>query len=485
MSKKIISLNGHELHNGVFVAPFNTIEGLLPCNWFVERVPEYLWLGLLLNSFEDRKLGLQKIMPMLQRVSLAAQNIESPALSRIFELSEPTQLSIYQIIEELGLKTSLLPLKLVYSYSEYPAFSKFLAGEKNDYVSCQETLKSVIRKTNSPQSEFSTDVKFLVLFYRLSSGHWCVPKETLDKLSLYPVIDHSNERMHIIRPLVRSMEMTFSECNRFFIDDFWRKCGAMFECKPYILKYEKDVADEIVEKYSVFLKNVFLYYGDLYRITNPLDTKMLVLLGMATYSYKRFLEIVEHDLFNTISGRSIVRVLIENFMMMKYLLKEEPQNSKIWEEYQSYGMGELKLVTERFPENSIEPDTKTHFDLKYLNVLVDVYKNRMLQNMDTRTFKGGNVKQKFEAIGEKELYLIYDYDSAFEHGLWGAIRESSLLACDAPGHQFHCVPDVDNQQKMKSVWYDVVMVMNKTIKLLVDEFGISDELKKRMPEYGL
>ena len=109
----------------------------------------------------------------------------------------------------------------------------------------------------------------------------------------------------------------------------------------------------------------------------------------------------------------------------------------------------------------------------------------MLQNMDTRTFKGGNAKQKFEAVGEKELYLIYDYDSAFEHGLWSAIRESSLLGCDAPGHQFHCVPDVENQQKMKSVWHDVVMVMNKTIKLLIDEFGISDELKKRMPEYGL
>lgn len=483
--KKNISLNGHKFHSGVFVAPFNTIEGLSPCNWFVERVPEYLWLGLLLNSFEDRKLGLQKIMQLLQRVSLVSQNIENPALSKIFELSNLAQLQIYQTIENLKLKEPLLPLNLVYSYSEYADFSKFIVGEKYDYVICQEVLESVIRKMNHPQSEFTTDVKFLVLFYRLCSGCLRVSKETLDGLSLYPIIDHSDERMRSIRPLIRSMEMTFSECNRAFVDDFWRKCGAMFECKPYILKYERDATDEIVEKYTVFVKNVFLYYGDLYRITNPLDNKMLVLLGMATYSYKRFLEIVEHDLFNTISGRSIVRVLIENFIMMKYLLKENPQNSKIWEEYQSYGMGELKLVTERFPENGIEPDAKTHFDLNYLNILVDVYKNRMLQNMDTRTFKGGNAKQKFETVGEKELYLIYDYDSAFEHGLWSAIRESSLLACDAPGHQFHCVLDVENQQKMKSVWHDVVLVMNKTIKLLVDEFGISDELKKRMPEYGL
>lgn len=485
MAKNKISINGHDLRNGVFVAPFNTIEGISPCNWFTERVPEYLWLGLLLNSFDDRNQGLHEIMQMLQRAFLAAQNLEEPALSKIFALNESIQQSVYQIIEDLELKEPLLPLNLVYSYSEFPVLSKFLADEDFDYIKCQDVLESLIRKMNHSQSEFTTDVKFLVLFYRLCSGHLRIPKDVLDSISLYPTIDHSDERMRSIRPSICSIEMTFSECNRAFVDDFWRKCGAMFECKPYILKYEKDVAEETVEKYAVFIKNVFLYYGDLYRITNPLNEKMLVLLGLATYSYKRFLEIIEHDLFNTISGRSIVRVIIEDFMMMKYLLKEEPQNSKIWEEYQSYGMGELKLVTERFPENGIEPDAKTHFDLKYLNILVDVYKSRMLQDMDTRAFKGGNAKQKFESVGEKELYLIYDYDSAFEHGLWGAIRESSLLACDAPGHQFHCVPDVENQQKMKSVWYDLVMVMNKTIRLLVDEFGLSDELKKRMPEYGL
>lgn len=31
-------------------------------------------------------------------------------------------------------------------------------------------------------------------------------------------------------------------------------------------------------------------------------------------------------------------------------------------------------------------------------------------------------------VGEEELYkLFYDYDSSFEYGLWGAVRESALL----------------------------------------------------------
>ncbi len=485
MTKKNISINGHELHNGVFIAPFNTIEGLSPCNWFTERLPEYLWLGLLLNSYDDRKQGLQDIVQILQKISSLSPNIDLPALSKIFKLEESIQQLIYQIIENSGLKASLVPLSLVYSYSEYPVFSNFFAEKDFDFERNKELLENVIRKMEPPQSEYATDVKFLVLFYRIYSGYLLIPKEQLEEISLYPFIDHSDERMHSIRPLIRSMEMGFPENNKPYIDDFWRKCGAMFECKPFILNYEKDVEEDVVKNYTIFAKNIFLYYGDLYRITNPLNEKMLVLLGLATYSYKRFLEIVEHDLFNTISGRSIVRVLIEDFMMMKYLLKESVQKTNVWEAYQSYGIGALKLVTERYSSTGIALDKKSHFDLQVLNILVNVFKSRVLQDMDTRMFNGEKIKEKFEAIDEKELYLIYDYDSGFEHGLWGAVRESSLLGCDAPGHQFHCVPDVENLQKMKSVWYDAVMVMNKTINLLVDEFGISDDLKKRMPEYGL
>ena len=49
--------------------------------------------------------------------------------------------------------------------------------------------------------------------------------------------------------------------------------------------------------------------------------KMVVLLGLATYSYKRLKEIYELRAFNSIAGRSCVRVMIEDYIMMKYLVK--------------------------------------------------------------------------------------------------------------------------------------------------------------------
>ena len=45
--------------------------------------------------------------------------------------------------------------------------------------------------------------------------------------------------------------------------------------------------------------------------------------------------------------------------------------------------------------------------------------------MDTKYFDKQNIRLKAESVDEKNLFgLYYDYDSSFEHGLWGAIRES-------------------------------------------------------------
>lgn len=97
--------------------------------------------------------------------------------------------------------------------------------------------------------------------------------------------------------------------------------------------------------------------------------------------------------------------------------------------------------------------------------------------MDTKYFDKQNIRLKATDVGEKELYgLYYDYDSSFEHGLWGAIRESSFLKCMNPAHKYHCVPDVENQNRMKSVLPDCIMIMNKTLMVLNELYAIPDHL---------
>lgn len=111
----------------------------------------------------------------------------------------------------------------------------------------------------------------------------------------------------------------------------------------------------------------------------------------------------------------------------------------------------------------------------YLGILINEYTDQQFLDMDTKYFDKYNVREKAIDVGEKDLFgLYYDYDSAFEHGLWGAIRESAMLKCSSAGHQFHCIPDVENNQKLNSVWPDCRSVMNKTLQVLKDTYTLPD-----------
>ena len=126
----------------------------------------------------------------------------------------------------------------------------------------------------------------------------------------------------------------------------------------------------------------------------------------------------------------------------------------------------------------------SHVNYGYLEAIVNEYIDEEFIDMDTRYFNNQNIRLKAEEVDEKELYgLYYDYDSSFEHGLWGAIRESSLLKCNSPMHQYHCTLDVNNIQALPSVWNDCIYVMNK-ILLVIDTFiNIPEELMKEVKRF--
>ena len=56
----------------------------------------------------------------------------------------------------------------------------------------------------------------------------------------------------------------------------------------------------------------------------------------------------------------------------------------------------------------------------------------------------------------------------------GAIRESSMLECCKVSHQFHSVPDIDDEIKMKSVLGDCQSTMIKILEFIVGVYGYPD-----------
>ncbi|MGN7765139.1 DUF5677 domain-containing protein [Paenibacillus sp. 22594] len=477
-------LSDHKFQKGKFITPWNEVftEITRENSWYHGRLPEYLWLALIIN-FYGRENGLIKCNIILKKLNEQAPDLTTPRFSKVLELDADIQNDIFGYISTILNVRVLSPLTAIFTYSSYPVFSaKFQSS-----IPVEEkitTINNLMKETSDHQTHLATDIRFIVLYFHLMRGKLQMPREELKRLLEYPHLSHEDERMRMIRPLVRSMEMILPEMEAFnaeYLDIFWEAISRMSNCELFYIGVSDDLPE--TQKYMRAIKVILEYYTELLTSANPLDNKMLVLLGITTYSYKRILELVEHKLFNTISGRSIVRTLIEGCIMMKYLLKHEASHGDIWTEYQYYGIGQYKLIVERYRQSGKELP-KSHVAYDYMDILVGEYKNKEFIDMDTTYFDKQNIRGKAISVDEKELFdFYYDYDSAFEHGLWGAIRESSLIKCSTPAHQYHCVPDIENNQRLNNVWHDCVNIMNKTLEILEDVFGIPPHLMKGVKEY--
>lgn len=472
-------LADYTFKKGKFIAPFNSIPIMQELSdeksWTYGRMPEYLWIGLILKQF-GRRDGLNKLHSIISTLHRLAPELYTARMSQILKLDATIQKQFYEFMISIDVKEALAPLTVFLTATQAPIFAEcFCCTEISVEERCN-VLTETMRGIMDHQSYESTDIRFVALYFNLLSGKVHLRKEQIDLLVAYPSSIHSDEIMHTARPTIRSLEMmilTFEKTDSKYLQDFWRCISEMTDCSIYSIEFPEETRD--ITAYMEDLYKVFIYLSELFTSASPLDERMNVLLGIATYSYKRLKETYEHNLFNSISGRSCVRVLIEDYIMMKYLVKNETSHENIWRDYQLYGLGQYKLVLARHREQ--ETSDQTHFDATYIEALVNEFKDEEFIDMDTKYFDKQNIRLKAESVNEKNLFgLYYDYDSAFEHGLWGAIRESSLLKCNNPAHKYHCVPDIEDSNRLKTVLPDCIMVMNKTLNFLNELYGIPEQL---------
>lgn len=460
-------------------------------SWFINRMPLYLWLGLIIERY-GHAIGLEKCALILNMLSQYRQDTMIPSFSEILNLDVKEQEGFWDNCLNIIDKDVLSPLTVLYTYSDAPVFSIKMLSARDDIGIRMDKILHIMNELSDHQSNLSTDIRYLVI-YALSLNnrlHVAQGLTIADALREYPHLEHTDERMRIYRSSIRAMEIGLGVMDANFSDylnDFWIKVSIMTECDLMYIDYEIESLNE--NYYSEIVSEVFSYYSNLFTSVSPLDNKMLVLLGLSTYSYKRLYEIVANNIANTITARSTVRVLVECYIMMKYLLllEKEQAHNDVWQEFQYYGIGQYKLIFERFNEFYSDKDMKkSHVDFRYIDLIVRDYKIKEFIEMDTSYFDKKGIRDKAIAVDEKTLYdLYYDYDSAFEHGLWGAIRESALLKCSNPAHQYHLVPDSKIEQQMKSVWSDCVQIMNRIIALLIGLYGLPVSLREELKKYGI
>jgi hypothetical protein len=478
-------LEEHKFKRGKFITPWNDMigdKGKMQ-SWSLERLPEYIWIGLIFKKY-GRRIGLEKCYLAVKKLKTLDDKINVPAISKIFLMAEKEQEEYWSYLRELIGNETLSPLTVIYTYRRQSVFNKIFHDDKQDYANKLSIICKVLKDGFDGHSHFAADIRFVVLYFSLLQGRLSVPEHVLNTIIEYPKLEYDDEMMRLVRPTIRSMEMTMLEMdptNKHHLQEFWERISEMSDCENFYIEYVES-ADN-AESYIEYLCEIFEYLSQVFVTTEPLNEKYLVILGISTYAYKRVNELVEHNLYNEISGRSIIRNIIEDYIMLKYLQLHESEHTNIWNEFQYYGIGLYKLIMTRERANPCSLDG-SHVNYRLLELLVNEYQDEEFINMDTSYFDKQNIRIKAKEVGEEELYgLFYDYDSSFEHGLWGAVRESALLKCNSPAHQYHCVPDYANKQKLPSVWSDCVRVMNKILEFMNEYITIPEILLNEVKRF--
>lgn len=475
-------LSDHKFIKGKFITPLNEIveEIDIEKSWFYGRLPEYIWLILIIDKFGHTE-GLNICLKIIKRLHDINPSLETLELSIILQMNEDLQNDFYIYIKENTSEDIFEPLTMIFTFSIYPIFCKNFITFKS-IRSRIKLLEEILSKASNHQSEIATDIRYLVLFFKLMLGRLVITQDMLFSLNDYPSIPHSDPRMRGIRPEIRAAELMMlsidkNQYKENYLSLFWEVVSKVSDCELYKVNFEDYNFDN--SEYIKNTKKTLSFYCELFVSTYPLDTKMLVLLGQTTYSFKLLMEIVEHNLYSSISGRSIVRIMVENLIMMKFLLLQEKNKNDIWKEFQYYGIGKFKLIYERYRESGKQL-SNIHIPFSYLDGLVNEYKDKEFIDMDTSYFDKKGIREKAKAVDEKELYdLYYEYDSIYEHALWGAIRESSLLKCNNPAHQYHCVPDFEGSQSLSNVWFDCQRIMDSTLEIITSIYGPQEILEQK------
>jgi len=470
-------ISDHKLEKGVFITPLNNVCEIMDevDSWGVGKVPEFLWIGMILDYY-DRDDAINRLSRIMEYLHDIAPKLEFPKISAIHELDEKVQDCFYRKLHEVIEPIALTPLTLFFTYSTNRLFSRYFYLREMTIDARIKRLEEVLRKTLSKDSEMSSDIQYLVAFFFTLSRKLVFAEGCINPIAEFQKSDLRSIKHRISASGIRAFLTSVffqDKTNVEFIKWFWDKALKLSECEAYNVNRRKDTGNMNAE--IKVMEKIFKYYIEMYKTGSALNDKMQVVLGLSIFAFKRFKELVEHDLEYTISGRSCSRGIAESYIMLKYLLGIEKTEIKVWKEYQLYGLGKYKGILKAYQE-VIPEERYTQITPEYLEMLVNEFISEEAININTNYFKA-NIRTKAKSINEEKLYgQIYEYDSMFEHCIWGAIRESVFLKCDNPLHLYHCVPDLDNAISLESVSQDCVKIMGKIVLTLIDLYGLPQEL---------
>lgn len=470
-----IKLASHVKKGDTLYTPYTEPDGLGKTlkitSWSKSWLPEFMWIGLIISEL-GRKQGLEQLYKIIDE--LQENKICVPYFSKIKGLDREKRKLYWNIVCSYISQQVLSPLTVVVTPDIDDIFYNKFFDFSFDIDDCILNMFNVIKQCDNFHDELTTDICFVVDWFYVRGGILKISSNISilpEALTGYYKHNHDEEIMRTYRPIIRS---TFQGMCGTYNNDFskmmWKRLGEVSNCNPLVVVWKGEDDMNFFEKTEKTIDYIASANED-----KKMETKYAIVMGIVCYIFKIYKEIVVKNLQNDISGHILFRTMLETFINLKYIMLQENDIPDVYDRFKAYGIGKYKLVMAKIREEKYLISDESQLQQKFMELLVNEDMDEAFVNTSFGYFDRTNISKKFIACDEKLLYEIYyEYGTNFTHGFWGAIRESAMLICDNPTHNYHTVPDYYAEQNIRSVENDCEMLMQKVFQQISEYIELPD-----------
>lgn len=465
-----VQLSKHVKKGDTLYTPFTDPGGigstLKLSSWSQKSLPEFLWIGLIIFK-QGRKRGLENLYKIIDELNNNEMCI--PQFSKIHKMEKAKKEKYWSIVLKYVSVEVLAPFTIVVTPDIDDVFYNVFFDSGMEIDKGISEMFSIVKECNKFHDELTTDICFAVDWFYVKRGNVFISNkiDILPKaLTDYYKYEHFDEEMRMYRPVIRSTFQALGnrDCSNEFSTVVWERLGEISECNPLMVLWKENDDMIFYEKTTKVMDYIAATNED-----KKMDIKYAVVMGITCYIYKIYKEIMERNLQTDISGRILFRTMIESYINLKYIMLQETEVPDVYERFKAYGIGKYKLIMAKMREEKYAVSSEAQIEQKLMELLVNEDMDESFVDMSLGYFDKTQINKKFLKCDEQMLYeMYYEYDTNYTHGFWGAIRESSMLICDNPSHNYHTIPDYYAEQKLKSVYADCEMLMKKVFALISD-----------------
>ena len=456
------SLASHDKKGKILNPPFLKLPNLKPVSWADDRLPEWLWAGLLIE-----RMGRLSAIELLKHAvqywiaksdSLRPSDLTFTALSKIGSSERCEFLSF--LCKNEDAKHALEPLLLL--VSDLPGgqeWAQAIAGSPSQDM--WSALGRTVINMLDHQSQTATDCRWLRLLYYTAKNQMQHEKNMAAALIFYPNVGD----MRAVRPYIRATEMPLDfgqPIGYEWSKKFWRVCMDRTQCAPLdISNHDNEIDAKISSEQIQELLEALKKHWDNVVTDTDINPKRDAVFGIAFYCISILGELVDGGTKVGILGRSGLRTIVECYITLAFLVKRDQDD--LWKEYRQYGSGQAKLSFLKLTEKVEKQPTAFNVDDLERLANEDFWQEFLPMNLGN--WAKLNLRNMSEEAGIKEVYdSFYDWSSGFVHGHWGAVRDSVFVTCVNPLHRFHRIPE--KRRDLNNVVHDAGELVNSVLGLL-------------------